>query len=1063
MSDFKDAFISYGRVDSKAFATQLYTRLVEQGREVWFDQNDIPLGVDFQNQIDNGLENSHNFLFIIAPHSVNSPYCRKEIELALRLNKRLIPLLHVEQITHEIWQQRNPDLPCSQWDEYKAKGLHSSFPNMHPAIAKINWVYFREGIDDFEKSFAGLLEIFERHQDYVHQHTYFLAKALEWERHHKQSRYLLIGEERIKAEAWLKFRFQNEQPPCEPTDLHCELICESIKNADNLMTQVFLCYADQDRAFMEKIARTLRREGITIWTNKTDIKSGDEFEEVIHRGIEQADNLVYLMSPASVKSEYCQQELAYARSFNKRIIPLLIDKIDLEQISPELRALQFINFPHDQDESKYRADAAKLIQILRQDAAYYEQGKILLAKALKWERQKRNPSILLRGYNLRQAEAWLKVGQERTAVSSSADTPGVATATLTLSQQPPTSLQEEFIAESLKQPPDAALDVFISYSRKDSDFVRKLNEVLQIQNKKTWFDQESIASGVDFQREIYKGIESSNNFLFIISPSSIESPYCASEVEYAKKLNKRIVTVLYQKVDPTKLHPVLASVQWIDFRNHGGDFLTNFGELTRTLDADPEYIRNHTRLLLKAMEWDKEGRDDSFLLRSKDLKASQQWLVQSTNKEPAPIELQLQYLAASQELPKRKVKRRTVLLTSVAVTVLVCIVRSLGLTQQLELAAYDHLLRLRPNEVKDQRFLIVGVDEDSIQLLNDKYEPGRGTLSDRALDDLLKALNQHQPRLIGLDFFRDYPARPEVAARLRQTQNLIAICKTSSAKNPRLAKGRGVSPPPEVPSDRVGFANLLDDGGKFGRRQLLMQPPDPKFCNTLDTFSLVMARKYLEAAGKSYTSPLNKQGQLDQMKFDKTVIWRLDRHGSGGYRNRDNQLVGYQTLINFRAPNGKARKFAKVVSLKEVLENQVSAELIRDRIVLIGFTAETHTAADIWNTPYGEMPGVILQGQMTSQLIAAVLDGRRLLWWWSVWGETLWIFGWSLVGGLIVWRDIQLFPVTVASGAAIVLLYVACYGMLGYWSCWIPLVPPAIALAIAGVSVGYLTYQRRTP
>jgi transposase len=69
MDSFFDAFISYGRADSKAFATKLHTRLVEQGLRVWFDQNDIPLGVDFQEQIYDGIEKSHNFLFIIAPHS----------------------------------------------------------------------------------------------------------------------------------------------------------------------------------------------------------------------------------------------------------------------------------------------------------------------------------------------------------------------------------------------------------------------------------------------------------------------------------------------------------------------------------------------------------------------------------------------------------------------------------------------------------------------------------------------------------------------------------------------------------------------------------------------------------------------------------------------------------------------------------------------------------------------------------------------------------------------------------------------------------------------------------
>lgn len=1042
MNDFQDAFISYGRADSKAFATQLYARLIEQGLKIWFDQNDIPLGVDFQNQIDDGLEKSHNFLFIIAPHSINSPYCGKEIELALRRNKRIIPLLHVEQIRQETWQQRNPGRPLSAWEEYKAKGLHSSFPNMHPAIGKINWVYFREGIDDFEKSFAGLLELLERHKDYVQQHTHFLAKALEWERNHQQSRYLLTGDERVKAEAWLKFRFKDEQAPCEPTDLHCEFICESTKNAGNLMTQVFLSYADEERTFMDKIAKTLMREGMTVWTNKTDIKTGDDYGAVIDRGIEQADNIVFLISSASLKSVYCKKEVFYAKSLNKRIIPLLIEEIDPQQIWQELRTIQFIDCPQNQEESSYRTNAAKLIRILREDATYYEQHKMLLAKALKWEQQKRNASILLRGYNLREAEAWLKVAKMRVQHAS-------------------TSLQEEFISESLKQPPEASLDVFIAYSSADAEFVRKLNDGLQIQNKTTWFDQESIASGEDFEQEMYKGIESSNNFLFIISPNSLKSPYCASELEHAQKLNKRIVTVLYQKVDPAELPPILAKVQWIDFSKHDGDFFTNFGELTRTLDADPEYIRNHTRLLLKAMEWDGGGRDDSFLVRGKDLKAAEEWLAQSANKEPAPTELQRQYLKASQELPKRKVKRRTVLLTSVAVTALVCTARWFGMTQPLELSAYDHLLRLRPSEPQDNRFLIVGVDEDSINLLNDKYESGKGTLPDGAIDDLLNVLNQHQPRLIGLDFLRDYPAKPEVATRMKQTQNLIGECKISASDRGEAV--RGVSAPPEVPMERVGFANLVKDGSKYARRQLLMQAPDPKFCNTLDSLSLVMARAYLKGEGKAYISPLGDDGDIARnMQLGNTAIVQLIGNGTG-YRDRNDQLAGYQTLINFRAPKGDARKFAQVVSLKDVLENRVPAELIRDRIILIGFTARTHTQADVWYTPYGGMPGVVLQGQMVSQLISATLDGRPLIWWWSIWGETVWILGWSLVGGVIVWRVNTSSQLAGASIAAILLLYVTCYGMLALRSGWIPLVPSVLTMLASGAGVGFFTYRLRKP
>ncbi|MEC4813146.1 MAG: TIR domain-containing protein [Scytonema sp. PMC 1069.18] len=1041
MTGFQDAFISYGRADSKAFATHLHSRLVEQGLKIWFDQNDIPLGVDFQNQIDDGIQKSDNFLFIIAPHSVNSLYCRKEIELAVQFNKRIIPVLHVEEITQEIWQKRNPEREASEWETYKAKGLHSSYPNMHPAISKINWVYFREGIDDLEKSWLGLLEIFARHPEYVRQHTYLLAEALEWDRNQKQSSYLLIGKNRVQAEDWLKIRFKDEQPPCEPTNLHCNFICESTKNANNLMTQVFLSYSEKERAFMEKIAATLKREAFTVWTNKTDIKTGSDFKEAIFRGIEEADNLVYLMSVESLQSEYCQQEISHALSVNKRIIPVLIEELDIEKIPPELRALQFIKFAAPQEEERYRADAAKLIHILRQDAAYYEQHKILLAKALKWERQKHNPSILLRGYNLRNTEAWLKVAKQNT-------------------QHLPTPLQAEFIAESLKQPPNAAIDVFICYSRADSEFTRKLNDTLQIQNKTTWFDQESIASGTDFQQEIYRGIESSNNFLFIISPNSISSPYCADEVEYAMQLNKRIVTVLYRKVEPSKLHPELAKVQWIDFRKHGGDFLSNFGELTRTLDTDPEYVRSHTRLLLKAKEWEQHGQDDSFLLRGKDLAASVAWLNQSQTKEPRPTTLQLEYLSASRTLPYRKIKPRTVLLTSLAVTILMFIARHFGVSESLELAAYDHLMRLRPDEARDQRFLMVDVDPQSIDELNDmpKYQGGRGSIADPALDDLLKILSKAQPRVIGLDFIRNFPAQGSLAQGLKQTQNLIAICKISYEGLP------GFKPPPELPLEQVGFGDLVDDdvnNGRFVRRSLLMQKPDPD-CNSRDAFSLVIARRYLQAENQQYLSPLDFKTKkyVRNMQFGKTQIPRLVGKG-GGYQIPDSRLLGYQTMLKYRIYKRNPNKFAPRVSILEVLNNQVPADQIRNRIVLIGVTDIHARQADYWNTPYGDVPGITLHGQMISQIISAVLDNRPLIWWWSVEYEMLWIFGWSLVGGIICWRSPQALSLVLAAIASIGCLYIACYLILVSQSAWVPIIQPAIALIATGGGVVYLTSQLR--
>ncbi|HAJ59496.1 MAG TPA: type IV secretion protein Rhs [Cyanobacteria bacterium UBA8543] len=664
MNNLFDVFISYGRADSKAFATKLHARLVEQGLIVWFDQNDIPLGVDYQNQIDDGIEKAYNFLFIIAPHSVNSPYCLKEIELAIKRNKRIIPVLHVMQISQETWQQRNPNGTTEDWQAYQAKGLHESYQNMHPTLRKINWVYFQEGINDFEESLAGLIKLLGRQADYVEQHTRFLARALEWERHQKQTSYLLVGEENQEAQSWLKIRFKDEQPPCVPTDLHCEFITESIKNANNLMTQVFLSYSEPDRLIMEKIRNSLRRESITVWTNKTDIQTGEAFEEAIKRGIEQADNLVYLLSPDSLNSSYCQQELDYALSLHKRIIPVLMRTTDPMFVPPALRALQYIDLTDNVQEDDYRLDESQLLKILYQDAAYYNEHKVLLVKALKWKQQQCNPSILLRGYNLRSAETWLKVANKRT-------------------EYLPTALQEQFITESLRQPPATSLDVFISYSRADSDFARKLNEVLQTQGKTTWFDQESIASGSDFQQEICQGIKVCDNFLFILSPRSVNSPYCASEVEYAAKLNKRFVTVLHREVHPENLHRELAKVQWIDFNQSGGDFSANFNQLVRTLDTDREHVHNHTKWLQQAIEWEEKDKSADLLLRGSEFAIAQNWLLETEQekKQPSATDLQKQYIKASQEAieaARTKAKRQVIILRSLLGLVSAAFIVSIG-------------------------------------------------------------------------------------------------------------------------------------------------------------------------------------------------------------------------------------------------------------------------------------------------------------------------------------------------------------------------------------------------
>mgnify|MGYP006268118481 CR=1 FL=1 len=622
MSDYKDIFISYGRAESKAFATKLHDWLRAEDYQVWFDQNDIPLAVDFQSQIDEGIRQADNFIFIIAPHALRSVYCLKEILHAIRLGKRIIPILHIEPEDEETWNQ------------------------MHPTISKLNWLYFRQqydeltdqqywdDIDDFGTAFESLKELLQSHKPYVRWHTRILNETTRWEQNQRRPQFLLAGEEREQALEWLHTDFKNEQPPCLPTDGQCEYICESRKNGENLMADVFISAPPADRQTREKIIKALHRKGITTWT-EADIKTGQRAREAAKLGILHSDNFVFFLSSESVVSVDCLRELKTAVKNQKRIIPLLIEFVDDYQIPRSARSLKRVDFTDNETDQHFNIDMRDLIQELKKDQTYYHQHKVLLARAMKWEKQERNDSILLRGQSLQQAQTWLDLGQKRET-------------------HKPTQLHVDFIQESLVKAGQIHTDVFLSYTANESDFVRRLNEELQIHGKNTWFDQETInaSSSAKFKKEAEQGIAEADNFIFVLSSNSVRDDDAKAELEKAAQLNKRILTVVYDEVEPWDVPEVLRDVKTLNFEREKMDFHEAFSLLIRFLDSDSEHVRNHTRWGQEAKEWEEHDRNEDFLLRGSEYTLAQEWLDNAVNKnkKPEPTELQRAFIEKSGEV-----------------------------------------------------------------------------------------------------------------------------------------------------------------------------------------------------------------------------------------------------------------------------------------------------------------------------------------------------------------------------------------------------------------------------
>jgi len=401
-----------------------------------------------------------------------------------------------------------------------------------------------------------------------------------------------------------------------------------------------------------------------------------------------------------------------------------------------------------------------------------------------------------------------------------------------------------------------------------------------------------------------------------------------------------------------------------------------------------------------------------------------------------------------------KLNFKTVLIISFIVTSLLMGLRWLGKLQAWELQAFDHLMRLRPPEKQDNRILVVTVTEEDFQLKEQQQR--KGSLSDLALVRLLEKLESYEPRAIGLDIYRDFPVDgkyAELATRLRQSDRFFAICEVSEAN-----QKPGIAPPPEIPRKRQGFSDFaVDPGGILRRHLIAMEPSSTSPCTTPYALSAQLAFHYLQSQGISvrYT----QQGELQLGK----VVFRQLRSQSvsfgesymGGYQQIDD--LGYQILLNYRS-SPSPKEVAEQVSLKDVLTGKVNPDAVKNRIILIGVTADS--AGDNFFTPYGnEMPGVIVHAQMVSQILSAVLDGRPLLWVLPFWGEVFWVWSWSCVGGTIAWRFRSIPTCGLASAFALMNLYGVCYYLL-IQGCWIPLVPSAFAVIVTGGSVVAFRLQR---
>ncbi len=386
--------------------------------------------------------------------------------------------------------------------------------------------------------------------------------------------------------------------------------------------------------------------------------------------------------------------------------------------------------------------------------------------------------------------------------------------------------------------------------------------------------------------------------------------------------------------------------------------------------------------------------------------------------------------------------------TSLAIVTIIMGVRSIGFLENWELRIFDSMMRTRPDEGKDNRILIVEITEADVQA-QDGNERGAASISNSALAELVSKLEKHNPRIIGLSIYRDSPVESkyaQLAEWMKTSSKFIGVCQVSEGEeNP------GVPPPSQVASESLGFTDIVEDSDGVLRRHLLaMTPAEP--CNTDKSFSFQLAQRYLSQEN----SQIQLNPDINSQPKNKFVLPYLENN-SGSYANIDS--YGYQVMLNWRS----TPQIAQRVTLFEVLDNRIKPDLVKDKIVIIGTTAESFN--NYWLTPYSakssknKTSGVVIHAHMTSQIISASLDNRPLLWVWSKWIEALWIYLWTVVGAIIAWRSKSSLQLALSLALAQAVLYFLCYILLIQGG-WIPFLPAILGLLAGGGTV--TTYKLKS-
>lgn len=174
---------------------------------------------------------------------------------------------------------------------------------------------------------------------------------------------------------------------------------------------VFLSYSRKDAAPARRLVEALEAQSVGVWVDWEDIPPSAEWWREVCAAIESVDAFVYVMSPDSIGSQVCADELAHAMRHNKRLVAVVCR--DVESMARIADAVRRINWIFLRPTDEFAAGVAKVVAAVATDLDWVHEHTRLVKRAVEWQARGRDESFLLQKTDLAEAERWLARGPDK--------------------------------------------------------------------------------------------------------------------------------------------------------------------------------------------------------------------------------------------------------------------------------------------------------------------------------------------------------------------------------------------------------------------------------------------------------------------------------------------------------------------------------------------------------------------------------------------------------------------------------------------------------------------------